>query len=801
MNLKLKGGYYVANAGNVDVDFNVNLRNLNASFRTLNRTLQRMNRSVTTSQRSISTSTITMGNAYAKMGEMAVRALGKVISKTVEFSINSAKMAIQSENDMMQINRIFGESATAINDFSDSTARDFNMSAANATKFASVFGNLISGYSKDQQENAQLTERLLKQSAVTASATGRTMEDVMDRIRSGLLGGTEAIEDLGINVNVGTIKATKAFRKFAGDKSWLQLEERTKQQIRLMAILEQSTEKYGTEINQNTNSDLQKLSAILDDISLKLGQAFLPMLQEGIPILINFAEKLETMAEKLKIVSELLFGTPFKPDAKKGIEGITEETEKLEEQAKATRNAFGSFDEINVLPIIKAIKKAGTGLETVTDTAKETDEGFIGPIDVPKGTPATKGLFGDISTDLKDRIDLIREIAGETFDLEEWGKAIKGAGEVGAALGAALIDKAYYDLPSIESVGASIWNAIKDGFAVEANASGLGSGEENVLTKNIKKMWEDSSTTTDDKLLTMKDSVKKTIEVDIPALIDWNKPVKSFNDMWSNSYNETNNWMYDIKERVKKTVEKDMTEGTEVDWEKPVTAVNKMWSDSYDKTNNWMYSIKERVKKTVEKDMTEGKEVDWSKPVTAVSNMWDKALEATKNKWKEITDYVNGEMSKIGGGSVIIPEINTPNTESGKSSPLPDNLPKSGVDAKGMLTDDPSKMVDFYNPENLKKAAKAISDKGTSGLFPFADGGIVTGPTRALIGEAGAEAVIPLENGDFVASLASAIGEAVASAIGPNSNSLNIDGVEMARAIIPHIDRERSRQGDILLQG
>ena len=68
---------------------------------------------------------------------------------------------------------------------------------------------------------------LLKASSVIASATGRTMEDVMDRIRSGLLGNTEAIEDLGVNVNVALLESTDAFKKFAGDKSWNQLDFQT----------------------------------------------------------------------------------------------------------------------------------------------------------------------------------------------------------------------------------------------------------------------------------------------------------------------------------------------------------------------------------------------------------------------------------------------------------------------------------------------------------------------------------------------------------------------------------------------
>ena len=34
--------------------------------------------------------------------------------------------------------------------------------------------------------------------AVVASKTGRTVQDVQERVRSGLLGNTEAIEDLGV---------------------------------------------------------------------------------------------------------------------------------------------------------------------------------------------------------------------------------------------------------------------------------------------------------------------------------------------------------------------------------------------------------------------------------------------------------------------------------------------------------------------------------------------------------------------------------------------------------------------------
>src|SRR5690606_14321425 len=123
-------------------------------------------------------------------------------------------------------------------------------------------------------QTAQYTQDLLQASAVVASYTGRTMEDVLDRIRSGLLGNTEAIEDLGINVNVAMIEATDAFRRFAGDRSWNQLDFRTQQTIRYFAILEQAAQKYGTEIAQNTTTRQAMFTAQLKEVQLALGQAF-----------------------------------------------------------------------------------------------------------------------------------------------------------------------------------------------------------------------------------------------------------------------------------------------------------------------------------------------------------------------------------------------------------------------------------------------------------------------------------------------------------------------------------------------
>lgn len=191
-------------------------------------------------------------------------------------SIASIKSAIGVETSIQQVENIYGEASKTIKDFAENTAISFNMSTGEAYKYSQVFGNLIQSITDDQTENAQYTQDLLKASAVIASSTGRTMEDVMDRIRSGLLGNTEAIEDLGVNVNVSLLESTEAFKRFAGDKSWQQLDFQTQQQIRLFAILEQTTKKYGNEVQDNTASSIQQLTAKTKNLTNDLGKKLLP---------------------------------------------------------------------------------------------------------------------------------------------------------------------------------------------------------------------------------------------------------------------------------------------------------------------------------------------------------------------------------------------------------------------------------------------------------------------------------------------------------------------------------------------
>lgn len=258
-----------------------------------------------------------MLGVFGKLAKFAGFAyLGK---KLLDVGMYSTQMALEVTASINQIKRQMGESSQTFLKWVNDNANAMNMGVGEATKYGAVYSNLFSGFIKDSNKLSAYTAKMLQTSAVVAEGSGRSITDVMERIRSGLLGNTEAIEDLGINVNVAMIQSTEAFKRFANGQSWDQLDYQTQQQIRLMAILEQATAKYGTTLSQSVNGSISLFKSLLKDSALNIGNAFLPIINAIMPILNSFAMVLKNVTAKLAEFIALMFNK--KATVKDGVAG------------------------------------------------------------------------------------------------------------------------------------------------------------------------------------------------------------------------------------------------------------------------------------------------------------------------------------------------------------------------------------------------------------------------------------------------------------------------------------------------
>ena len=300
-----------------------------------------------------------IGSAFGKLAKFAGFAiLGK---KLLDVGMYSTQTALEVSASMNQIKRQMGESSQSFLKWVNDNANAMNMGVGEATKYGAVYSNLFSGFIKDTNKLSAYTAKMLQTSAVVAEGSGRSITDVMERIRSGLLGNTEAIEDLGINVNVAMIESTEAFKKFANGQSWQQLDYQTQQQIRLMAILEQATAKYGDTLSNSVNGSISLFKSLMKDSALNLGNSMLPIINAIMPVLNSFAMVLKNVTAKLAEFIALMFNK--KATVKDGVGGA------IGDMGNAMKDAAGGAGDL-ADAVDDAGDSAGGLADNLGDSAK-----------------------------------------------------------------------------------------------------------------------------------------------------------------------------------------------------------------------------------------------------------------------------------------------------------------------------------------------------------------------------------------------------------------------------------------------
>ena len=337
---------------------------------------------------------------FSKLGAAIASAFA--IQKIIQYSNEAGQLATKTEASVQRLVDIYGEASGAVSDFIDQNARALGMSKSAAASFSSVYGNLFSVWA-DQATNAELTNRYLNMTAVVASKTGRTVEDVQERVRSGLLGNTEAIEDLGIFVNVKTIEMTDAFQRMANGKSWEQLDAYTQQQIRSMAILEQATAKYGDEVAGTSATIRNRYKAAYEDFQNSWGNIVNNVL---LPVLETLTQIFDIATKGLNALSgrsgQILENVELQEEnADKTAENIEEQTKNQKELNKELKKATASFDDIEILSANTADNTSGgldNGLQNIGGDLGGTAPD--GSAYVEEANETLMGIMGIVATAL-----------------------------------------------------------------------------------------------------------------------------------------------------------------------------------------------------------------------------------------------------------------------------------------------------------------------------------------------------------------------------------------------------------------
>ncbi len=192
--------------------------------------------------------------------------------------LQSAVMAASNLSESIaKSNTVFGNNAKQIQDWSKTTAKALGVSQQAALEAAGTYGNLFRAFGINEQESAKMSQALVTLAADLASFNNVPSEDALLALRSGLSGETEPLKRFGIALNEarlkeqaladGLIKTTKGT-----------LPQAIKTQAAYALILKDSALAQGdvARTADGLANQLKFLKAGLDDAKAGFGQVLLP---------------------------------------------------------------------------------------------------------------------------------------------------------------------------------------------------------------------------------------------------------------------------------------------------------------------------------------------------------------------------------------------------------------------------------------------------------------------------------------------------------------------------------------------
>lgn len=329
--------------------------------------------------------------------------------------VDGTKEAIKYEAALMNIQRTLGSASKSLIDFANNNAVNFGVSKRQVMEYGNIFSMIVSNFEEDGAKVAKTTEGLIRAAGAIASGTGRSVEEVLESLRSGILGSSEAVDQLGLNLKTAQLAAA------AGVDSWDKLSEAQKQAIITQEILNQTMAKYGG-VARNTASMHNAFVAQLANTKLALGNVGKAIYTAILPALTYLMAVLEKVFNYVaKVMSAILglFGMEVQfsggggtggalndlsdsagaagdalnnagDAAKNAGSGAKKAANDTKKAAKEIKRALAGFDQINVLSL-------GKDNDSDSDGGKDTTPGGGGDISSPD-----PGNFGDI--DLNDAL-------------------------------------------------------------------------------------------------------------------------------------------------------------------------------------------------------------------------------------------------------------------------------------------------------------------------------------------------------------------------------------------------------------
>lgn len=750
-------------------------------------------------------------NIASKAGKILAGAFA--IKKITEFT--SACLDLGSDLAEVQnvVDVTFSKMNEQVNNFAQNAVFQFGLSETMAKQYTGTFGAMAKAFGFVESEAYAMSTTLTGLAGDVASFYNITQGEAYTKLKSVFTGETESLKDLGV---VMTQTALDQFALANGyGKTTAKMTEQEKVALRYAFVQQQLSLAQGdfARTSDSWANQVRILKLQFDSLRASLGQGFIAALTPVIKVINTIMGKLVQLANVFSAFMKRLFGV--KSDSSSGIGAVASDVSSAtnamdnlsnstsgvgsaaKKAAKEIKGLMG-IDEINTISSTGSDSDSGSGDSSgignigmddwdFSQQEKATD-GLLSKVEV--FADKVRNIFKNISNFIKKHKEIILSIIGGLvsgiiafFIAGNWG-AITGA--IASVIG------------WIELIPTALGLA---GLALTTPAA-LIAGAVAVVTTAFLYLWQTS------------DSFRN-------ALINgWNALVSALTPYFKaimGALKLVGDFLVTVLKPILFllwdawcTVVDNIVKVTMSLWTNCIAPVVKFLGECLKKIIDGLNEIWQAWKPTIEK-IGEILIVIWNNCLKPVINwLGNEFIQAFRNVGNYIKPILESLKIMFGGLIDFIVGVFTGNWQKAWQGVqnIFDGLTNIAKKPLNAIIDAINAMIRGLNKIKLPNWIPGFGGMGINipTIPKLAKGGIVDAPTIAMVGEAGKEAVMPLENNTgWITDLAAKVADRMPVS-GGNSNDnsmsgdliLQIDGSIIGKVALNQL-RKMQRQGGITL--
>ena len=220
-----------------------------------------------------------VGKIFEGVGRSLTKNLTLPLAAAAAGIYKATQAASTLEESLSKTNAVFGSNASAIIEWSKTSATAFGSSQQQALEAVSTYGNLFQAFGLTRDQASEFSTTIVQLAGDLSSFNNVPIEDVFTALRSGLSGETEPLKRFGVALNDQRLRAEAAalgLGEYTG-----QLPIAIKSQAAYSLILKDTTLAQGDYLRtSNSLANQQRtLQAEVTDLVAEFGTAFLPIMK------------------------------------------------------------------------------------------------------------------------------------------------------------------------------------------------------------------------------------------------------------------------------------------------------------------------------------------------------------------------------------------------------------------------------------------------------------------------------------------------------------------------------------------